>query len=70
MPLAATPLKISQSNIIMKEILFSYLKQESTWRGIIQISTAFGIILQPAQAAAIIAGGTALVGIINAFKKD
>ena len=51
-------------------LLFSYLKQESTWRGIIQISTAFGIALQPAQAAAIIAGGTALVGLINAFKRS
>lgn len=49
--------------------LIAYLKMESTWRGIIQIATAFGIIVQPAQAAAIIAGGTALVGIINAFKK-
>jgi hypothetical protein len=68
MPLAATPLKISQSNIIMKEILFSYLKQESTWRGIIQIATAAGIALNPAQAAALIAIGTALVGVINTFK--
>lgn len=43
---------------------------ESTWRGIIQIVTAFGIIVQPTQAAAIIAGGTALVGLINAFKRN
>jgi hypothetical protein len=49
--------------------IIEYLKMESTWRGIIQIATAFGIIVQPAQAAAIIAGGTALVGLINAFKK-
>jgi hypothetical protein len=52
------------------KLLLSYLKQESTWRGIIQISTALGIALQPAQAAALIAGGTALVGLINAFKKN
>lgn len=50
--------------------ILEYLKMESTWRGLIQITTAFGIILQPAQAAAIIAGGTALVGLINAFKKN
>ncbi len=53
---------------IMK-IIISYLKTESTWRGIVQVATAFGIVLQPAQAAAIIAGGTAIVGLINAFKK-
>ena len=52
------------------KLLLSYLKQESTWRGIIQISTALGIALQPAQTAALIAGGTALVGLINAFKKN
>ena len=50
--------------------LFKYLQQESTWRGIIQISTAVGIALNPAQAAALIAGGTAIVGVINAFKKN
>ena len=53
---------------IMK-IIISYLKTESTWRGMVQVATAFGIVLQPAQAAAIIAGGTAIVGLINAFKK-
>lgn len=52
------------------KLLLSYLKQESTWRGIIQIATATGIALQPAQAAALIAGGTALVGLINAFKRS
>lgn len=50
--------------------LIAYLKMESTWRGIIQLATAFGIVIQPTQAGAIIAGGTALVGLINAFKKD
>jgi hypothetical protein len=50
--------------------LIDYLKMESTWRGLIQIATAFGIVIQPTQAGAIIAGGTALVGLINAFKKD
>jgi hypothetical protein len=50
--------------------LLQYLQQESTWRGIIQIATAVGIALNPAQAVAVVAGGTALVGLINAFKKD
>jgi hypothetical protein len=54
---------------IMKTIL-EYLKQESTWRGIIAIATAFGIKLAPEQAESIIAGGLALIGLINTFKKD
>ena len=52
----------------MKDILLGYLRQESTWRGLIQIATAAGIALNPAQAAALIAAGTALVGIVNTFK--
>ena len=54
---------------IMKTIL-EYLKQESTWRGIIAIATAFGIKLAPEQAESIIAGGLAAIGLINTFKKD
>jgi hypothetical protein len=53
----------------MKTIL-DYLKQESTWRGIIAIATAFGIKLAPEQAESIIAGGLAAIGLINTFKKD
>jgi hypothetical protein len=52
----------------MTTILLTYLRQESTWRGVIQIATAAGIALNPAQAAALVAAGTALVGIINTFK--
>ncbi len=52
----------------MKKLFITYLRQESTWRGIVQIATAAGIALNPAQAAALIAAGTALVGIINTFK--
>jgi hypothetical protein len=54
---------------IMKTIL-EYLKQESTWRGIIAIATAFGIQLAPGQAESIIAAGLAAIGLINTFKKD
>jgi len=50
--------------------ILEYLKQESTWRGIIGIATAFGIKLAPEQAESIIAGGLALIGLINTFKKD
>ena len=53
----------------MKTIL-SYLKSESTWRGLIAIATAFGVKLAPEQANSIIAAGLAAVGLINTFKKD
>jgi hypothetical protein len=53
----------------MKTIL-EYLKQESTWRGIIGIATAFGIKLAPEQAESIIAAGLAAIGLINTFKQS
>lgn len=52
----------------MKTIL-EYLKQESTWRGLIAISTAFGLVIEPTQVAAIVAAGLAAIGLINTFKK-
>lgn len=53
----------------MKTIL-DYLKQESTWRGLVAIATAFGVKLAPDQANSIIASGLAVIGLINTFKKD
>lgn len=52
------------------QTIIDYLKQESTWRGIIAIVTALGVTLSPEQANAIIAGGLALIGIINTFKRS
>lgn len=46
------------------------LGQESTWRGFITTVTAFGIIIKPELAEAIIAAGLALVGVINILKND
>jgi hypothetical protein len=53
----------------MKTVI-EYLKQESTWRGLIAIATAFGVVFSPEQANAIIAAGLATIGVINTFKKD
>jgi hypothetical protein len=50
--------------------LLSYLKTESTWRGLIAIATALGVTLSPEQSNAIIAAGLAAIGLINTFKKD
>ena len=52
-------------NTILKQ-----LRQESTWRGLIALVMAAGVTLDPAQQNAIIAGGLALIGLINVFKKD
>lgn len=43
--------------------------QESTWRGIIQASMAFGLTMEPAKQTAIISIGMFLLGTIN-FAKD
>jgi hypothetical protein len=50
--------------------LMNRLKQESTWRGLILLATAFGVQLAPELIEAIIVVGLALVGAINVIKKD
>ena len=50
------------------ETLFRYLKQDSTWRGLIALVSAGGIVISPEQATSIIATGMALVGLINVFR--
>tara|TARA_R110000868_G_scaffold151595_2_gene376105 strand:+ start:1025 stop:1213 length:189 start_codon:yes stop_codon:yes gene_type:complete len=54
---------ILQLNHIMNRI-----KQESTWRGVILILTAFGVQLAPELQEAIITVGLAIVGAINVLK--
>ncbi len=44
------------------------LSESSTWRGLVGIATSLGVVLNPDQAAAIIAAGTALIGLINVFR--
>lgn len=53
----------------MKTIL-SYLAMESTWRGLILIATSAGVVLEPAQANAIVAAGLGLIGLILTFRKS
>jgi hypothetical protein len=54
----------------MMERLVEMLKETSTWRGMISIVTAFGVVLSPEQSEAIIAAGLALMGVINVFRKE
>lgn len=46
---------------------FSKLTQPSTWAGILALVTAFGVQLQPEQAAAIATAGATLSGVIATF---
>jgi hypothetical protein len=50
--------------------LLNYLKQPSTWRGVIGIAAAFGLALEPAQTAAIVAAAVALVGVVEVFRNE
>jgi hypothetical protein len=61
----------SNKNIlVMKKLILERLKQESTWRGLIQLAIACGVGINPSQAASIITVGVSVVGAINVFKKD
>jgi hypothetical protein len=54
----------------MKNLILDRFKQESTWRGLIQLLIACGVGVKPDQASAIIAVGVSVIGAINVFKKD
>lgn len=49
--------------------LLARLSENSTWRGIISVLTAFGVAIKPDKMAAIVSTGMALVGIINIFRQ-
>lgn len=46
------------------------LNEPSTWRGLIGLLTAAGIMLSPELSSAIIAAGLGLVGLINIIRKE
>ena len=49
--------------------LLARLTENSTWRGLIAIATAAGVMLTPEQSDAIVALGLAAIGAINVFRK-
>lgn len=51
----------------MLNTILSYLKQDSTWKGIISILTAAGVAIKPELANAIVSAGLAGVGLIQVF---
>jgi hypothetical protein len=54
----------------VKEYLLARLSEASTWRGIIMLATAAGVVFTSAQAEAVIAAGLALAGLVGAFSPD
>ena len=50
-------------------VLLQKLTENSTWRGLILLSTALGIRLEPELQTQIISAGLALVGVINVIRK-
>jgi len=63
------PQKIEPDTLIMNTIL-DRLSENSTWRGLILLLTSLGVSIQPALHEYIIAGGLAIVGIINVLRKE
>jgi len=52
------------------ETILKYLKQPSTWQGLIGIVTGFGVAVSPELSQAIIAAGVALIGLISVIKDE
>lgn len=50
-------------------IALERLSENSTWRGIILVSTALGLKLEPALQEQILVAGLGLVGLINVIRK-
>jgi len=46
------------------------LAEPSTWRGIVALLTAAGLVIDPEQATAIVTIGVAVIGLIGAFLPD
>lgn len=54
----------------MKAYILKRLKEPSTWRGIVLLTTAFGVPLNPELQEAIIATGLAAAGLIGVVTQD
>jgi hypothetical protein len=54
----------------MKEYLLARMSEASTWRGLIMLATAVGVVFSAEQVEAVIAAGLALAGLVGAFSPD
>lgn len=50
--------------------ILEYFKHESTWKGLIAIATAAGVVLSPEQQGAIVAAGMSIYGLFQVFVQD
>ena len=50
--------------------VLNFLSQQSTWKGVIGIATAAGVVISPDMAESITALGMALIGVINVFRNE
>jgi hypothetical protein len=50
--------------------LLERLKEPSTWRGLLALTTALGVKLHPELQEAILSTGLALIGLINVFRVE
>lgn len=50
------------------EAFIEKFSQESTWRGLVAVCAAFGAVMEPDKANAIVAAGMAIIGTINIAK--
>ena len=50
--------------------LWSKLKEETTWAGLVSLATAGGLVFTQIKSEAIIALGMAIIGAILAYRKD
>lgn len=54
----------------MKEYLLARMSEASTWRGLIMLATAVGVVFSAEQVEAVVAAGLALAGLVGAFAPD
>ena len=52
------------------ETIMKYLKQPSTWRGLIAILAGFGVTMSPEQVEAIVVAAVAALGVVEAFRNE
>lgn len=50
--------------------LLARAAEPSTWRGLVWLLAALGLVLSPEQSAAIVAAGAAVAGVLGAFTRD
>lgn len=52
------------------ELIMRKLKEPTTWRGIIALVAAAGVVISPALIESIIAAGLALVGLVEVIRAE